>query len=237
MYFWNQVLFFVYSVWRSVTRETISPCAQCVTEPAATGNWSQLAARLGPATCSTMRPPSSSPSLCHYGVSSSVLLSCLPHALLLLYTNCCVSTYWGQTRSDKCWRDLCPGFTLLFNSSHIHPCLNAELLKKLIILAKALNLPFLFWSPTVTGFEIKNNTLWQSYLLTSVLFKWIKISFFEVNQKVNRVEIKPSYFCIHTAELESGLRSLFVSLWLWSVLNLLSSHTDLKWTVSEQFLR
>ncbi len=79
-----------------------------------------------------------------------------PHAMLLLYTNCCVSTYWGQIRSDKCWRDLWPGFTLLFNSPHIHPCSKAELLKKLLILTKALNLPFLFWSSTVTGFEIKN---------------------------------------------------------------------------------
>lgn len=68
--------FVVHSAWRSATREITSPCAQCVTEPAATGNWSRLAARPGPATCSTMQPPSSSPSLWHYGVSSSVLLSC-----------------------------------------------------------------------------------------------------------------------------------------------------------------
>uniref|UniRef100_A0A9J8A1A3 Anoctamin n=1 Tax=Cyprinus carpio carpio TaxID=630221 RepID=A0A9J8A1A3_CYPCA len=46
-----------------------------------------------------------------------------------------------------------------FNSPHTHPRSNAGLFKKLIILAKALNLPFLFGSSAVTGFEMRNYTL------------------------------------------------------------------------------
>lgn len=60
--------FLVLAAWRSVTRGTTSPCARCVTTPAATGSWWQPAARLEPATCLTTQPPSFSPSLWLYGV-------------------------------------------------------------------------------------------------------------------------------------------------------------------------
>lgn len=160
----------MYSVWKSVTRETISPCAQFVTESAATGNWSPLAAQLGPATCSTMRPPSSSPSLWHYGVSSSVLLLCSHacfvadvHQLLCLYI----------LMADLLWQIL-KRFVPWFYTSVLIPyilILAQKLFKKLIILAKALNLPFLFESSAVTGFEMRNYTLTKLFANLSPILK------------------------------------------------------------------
>lgn len=169
--FLKSVFFFFFPAWRSATRETTSPCAQCVTEPAATGNWSRLAGRPGPATCSTTRPPSSSPSSWHCGVSSSVLLSC-SHTRFLVSVHQLLCPY--ILRTDLIWQMLEGICALVLHFSLIprtHPRSDAELLKKLVISAKALNLPFLFWSPAVTGFEMKNDTLWQSYLIT-----WVHIN-------------------------------------------------------------
>lgn len=103
-----QVWFFAFTAWRSVMKETTSPCALCVTECAATGNCPLPAARHGPATCSTMRPPSSSPSLWHCGVSRFYFLAS-SLVLLTLYTNCCV-LYILRVDMTGAVEILCPGF-------------------------------------------------------------------------------------------------------------------------------
>lgn len=87
-WFWSPAFFPFCSVWRFVTRGITSPCARCVTVLAATGNWSQPVAPPGPATCSTTRPPSSSPSSWRSGVGcflTSFIDLCLFLFLILYY--------------------------------------------------------------------------------------------------------------------------------------------------------